>query len=51
MPAGITINAGPGNTIMAMPIKSTVNPTIAIISLFACLILLGKSAVLKEGSQ
>lgn len=51
MPAGITIKAGPGNTIMAMPMKSTVKPTIAIVSLFACLIFLSKSAVLKEGSQ
>lgn len=34
MPAGMTINAGPGNTSSAMPIKSTVNPTTATIILF-----------------
>ena len=29
-PRGITISAGPGNTIIAMPISSTVKPAIAI---------------------
>jgi hypothetical protein len=46
MPAGITIKAGPGNTIMAMPIKSTVKPTVAIISFFTYLALLRISAVI-----
>jgi hypothetical protein len=34
-PIGITTSAGPGNTIIARPVSSTVKPITAIISLFA----------------
>jgi len=47
-PTGITISAGPGKTIIAIPSKSTVNPITAIIILLACAILLRKSAVIRD---
>lgn len=46
MPAGITINAGPGNTIMAMPMRRTVKPIIVIMSFFTYLKLLRSNEVI-----
>ena len=39
-PAGMTSMAGPGNTIIAMPISTTEKPIVPMISLFACLAVL-----------
>jgi len=45
---GITIKAGPGKTTIASPISSTVKPIIAIISLFACIIVLPTKAFTRK---
>jgi hypothetical protein len=45
-PRGITMMAGPGKTIMAIPISRTVKPITIITSLFACLMLLIKNVVI-----
>lgn len=38
-PAGITMNAGPGSKIMAIPMASTVPPTTKIITRLKCFII------------
>src|SRR3989304_5730569 len=49
-PAGITMKAGPGSTIRAMPKSSTVNPIVIIITLFACLRVCMKMRPSTDGS-
>ena len=42
-PTGMTMKAGPGRTIITIPIINTVKPIMAITNLLACLMLLNKS--------
>jgi len=50
-PRGITTIAGPGNTIIAIPMRSTVKPPTVIINLLTCFMLFKKIAVIKVSTN